>query len=94
MTSHQDAHQDASAVTFRLPSNTLITQELLTAFDHFLLLNEDLSSVSKTFRRLFFEFLRTQPNLSGDEVDDIRGLADFLAECRQLKAAIPSAAAA
>ena len=94
MHSPTDASQDASIVSFSLTPNSLVTQELLNAFDHFLLLNSNVAHVGSTLRRVFFEFLRQHPHLTDEEIDDIRGLSDFLAACQEAQALRTSAQAA
>jgi hypothetical protein len=61
----------------------------LTAVSKFFEMNDDLDAIEATNRRVLFEFLRTKPTLSTDEVDNLWAIADLLAdlckERRQLK---------
>lgn len=73
--------------TFWTPDHTRITPERMRAFDKLLLLVDDWEHLRETGRRIFFEFLRTKPVLTTEEIDDIRAIADFLAECQACKKA-------
>lgn len=43
-------------------------------------MNDDLDAVQAVIRRAFFEFLRTQPTLTDDEVQMLWSVFDLLAE--------------
>ncbi|WP_161599412.1 hypothetical protein [Hymenobacter nivis] len=49
-------------------------------------MNDDLPALASTTRRMFFEFLRTSPTLSAEEVDHLHALGDLLAALGQANA--------
>ncbi|QIX60851.1 hypothetical protein HER32_06545 [Hymenobacter sp. BT18] len=60
---------------------TRLSTELLLAFDRFLRLSEDIGHVQQTTAKVFFEFLKTRPELDAAEIDDWRAVTEFLNEC-------------
>jgi hypothetical protein len=52
---------------------------LLPSVAQFYALNDDLHAVQAVSRRMFFEFLRTKPGLTDNEIQIIHSISDLLA---------------
>lgn len=53
---------------------------VIAAVNKFYHLNDDLDAVQAVLRKIFFEYLRTKPNLSTSEIDIINTVSILLAE--------------
>lgn len=63
----------------RIDSENVQTNLILAAVQKFYDLNDDLSAAQAVGRRVFFEFLRTKPTLSTDELDILWSVSELLA---------------
>ncbi len=63
------------------------SSQIVSTVDKFYLLNDDLDATQAVARKMFFEFLRTKPSLSTDEIETIQSFADLLAELCKVKRA-------
>ncbi len=59
--------------------------QINAAVEKFYLLNDDLDKTQAVARKVFFEFLRTNPTLSSEEIDIIRTYFDLVAELCKAK---------
>ncbi|WP_125916421.1 hypothetical protein [Hymenobacter coccineus] len=64
-------------------TSTPLPPSAVVAVEKFLEMNDDLPALSTTTRRMFFEFLRTGPTLTPEEVEHLHALGDLLAALGQ-----------
>lgn len=55
------------------------------AVDRFYELHDDLEAMRAIHRRVFFEFLRTKPSLTVEEIDNLWAISDLLADLSKEK---------
>lgn len=53
--------------------------------DKFYELHDDLEAMRTIYHRVFFEFLRTKPTLTVEEIDNIWAISDLLADLSKEK---------
>jgi hypothetical protein len=58
----------------------LVSSSISDKINKFYELNDDLVAVQNVTRRVFFEFLRTKPTITTEELDMLWSVADLLAD--------------
>jgi hypothetical protein len=61
-----------------MQTNSENTTHLLSAIQKFYDLNDDMPALLSVSRRVFFEFLRTKPTLTTDDIDRIYSVIDLV----------------
>jgi hypothetical protein len=62
------------------PNELAAADPAIAAVRKFYHLNDDLDAVQAVLRKMFFEYLRTKPNLSTEEIDILNTVSVLLAE--------------
>ena len=73
-----------------VPEKSLLPTTL-SAIEKFYALNDDFDAMQALNRRTLFEFLRTKPTLSVDEIDMLWSISELLADLSLAKRTAPNA---